>query len=65
MANGQEGEGVVGGSAFYSYAVLSAGSPQVLEKTIKLSICQASTSCLRTSTLGRGKSSSQTLSSLR
>ena len=38
MANGQEGEGVVGGSAFYSYAVLSAGSPQVLEKTRELSI---------------------------
>ena len=38
MANGQEGEGVVGGSAFYSYAVLSAGSPQVLKKTRELSI---------------------------
>jgi len=31
MANGQEGEGVVGGSAFYSYAVLSAGIDQLPE----------------------------------
>merc|ERR1711962_1329172 len=31
MVNGQEGDGVVGGSAFYSYAVLSAGIDQLPE----------------------------------